>query len=100
MHFGEPQLDLERLRGFKQGVVDRLTGGLGQLSRQHNVSYLQGRARFNDARSLSVAPAGGGAAQPLEFDHAIVRHGLHADPDPLARHRLAARPRLHLRARA
>ena len=75
VHFGEPQLDLERLRGFKQGVVDRLTGGLGQLSRQHNVSYLQGRARFNDARSLSVAPAGGGAAQPFEFDHAIVATG-------------------------
>jgi dihydrolipoamide dehydrogenase len=73
--FGAPALDLERLRGFKQGVVERLTGGLGQLSRQHQVDYLQGRATFNDARSVSVAPAGGGPAQALEFDYAIVATG-------------------------
>ena len=75
VRFGAPQLDLERLRGFKQGVVDRLTGGLGQLSRQHQVRYVQGRARFNDARSLSVTPAGGGAAEALELDYAIVATG-------------------------
>ena len=75
VRFGAPQLDLERLRGFKQGVVDRLTGGLGQLSRQHQVRYVQGRARFNDARSLSVTPAGGGAAEAVELDYAIVATG-------------------------
>ena len=75
VRFGAPQLDLERLRGFKQGVVDRLTGGLGQLSSQHQVRYLQGRARFNDARSLSVTPAAGGAAEAVAFDHAIVATG-------------------------
>ena len=92
VRFGAPQLDLERLRGFKQGVVDRLTGGLGQLSSQHQVRYLQGRARFNDARSLSVTPAAGGAAEAVAFDHASRRHGLRVDQDPRARHRLAARP--------
>ena len=75
VRFGEPELDLERLRGFKQGVVDRLTGGLGQLSKQHKVQYAQGRATFTDAHTVSVAPAGGGAAEPLEFDYAIVATG-------------------------
>ena len=73
--FGAPALDLERLRGFKQGVVERLTGGLGQLARQHHVRYLQGRAHFESARSLSVAPAGDGAPEAIEFDYAIVATG-------------------------
>lgn len=74
--FGEPTVDLERLRAFKQGVVDRLTGGLGQLSGQHRVNYVQGRATFLDAHTLSIAPAEGSDAPPtVEFDHAIIATG-------------------------
>ncbi|MYE31184.1 MAG: dihydrolipoyl dehydrogenase [Chloroflexi bacterium] len=74
--FGEPTVDLDRLRGFKQGVVDRLTGGLGQLSGQHKVNYVQGRATFLDAHTLSIAPAEGSDAPPtVEFDHAIIATG-------------------------
>ena len=73
--FGEPAIDLDRLRGFKQGVVDRLTGGLGQLSSQHKVHSVQGRATFLDAHTVSVAPADGGEPQTVEFDYAIVATG-------------------------
>ena len=73
--FGEPAIDLDRLRGFKQGVVDRLTGGLGQLSRQHDVHSVQGRATFLDAHTVSVAPADGGPPETIEFDYAIVATG-------------------------
>ena len=74
--FGEPTIDLERLRGFKQGVVDRLTGGLGQLAGQHQVNYVQGRATFLDAHTLSIAPAEGSEAPPtVEFDYAIIATG-------------------------
>src|SRR5471030_784819 len=34
IEFGEPKIDVTRLRGFKEGVVKKLTGGLGQLSKQ------------------------------------------------------------------
>ena len=39
-----PQIDLDRMRSFKEGVVKKLTGGLGQLSRQRKVTYIQGNA--------------------------------------------------------
>ena len=55
IEFGEPKIDVDRLRGFKQGVVDRLTGGLGQLTRQRKITYIQGRASFIDANTLKVA---------------------------------------------
>src|ERR1700678_1714331 len=40
--FGEPRIDLDKLRGFKSGVVARLTSGTGQLVKHRKVRYLQG----------------------------------------------------------
>jgi dihydrolipoyl dehydrogenase len=75
--FGEPKVDLDKLRSFKDGVVSKLTGGLGQLSKQRKVTYIRGTASFVDAKHLSIEPVGGGAAQPLEFEHAIIATGSH-----------------------
>src|SRR5262249_8445449 len=44
IEFGDPKIDLDRLRGFKDAVVRRLTGGTGQLVKIRKVQYLQGRA--------------------------------------------------------
>src|SRR4051812_12338146 len=44
IEFGKPSIDLNRLREFKTNVVNKLTGGLGQLSKQRKVTYLRGRA--------------------------------------------------------
>ncbi len=72
--FGAPTIDIDRLRGFKQGVVDRLTGGLGQLTRQRKIAYIQGRASFVDAHTLKVALTAGGH-QDVRFEKLIVATG-------------------------
>ena len=72
--FGEPKIDVDRLRGFKQGVVDRLTGGLGQLTRQRKITYVQGRASFVDGHTLKVALTGGGE-QEVRFEKLIIATG-------------------------
>ncbi|MBV9574921.1 MAG: dihydrolipoyl dehydrogenase, partial [Acidobacteriales bacterium] len=72
--FGEPKIDLDRLRSWKQGVVNKLTGGLGQLSRQRKVQYLQGKAAFENSTTLWVAKATGGD-ESLEFDRIVVATG-------------------------
>jgi dihydrolipoamide dehydrogenase len=74
--FGAPKIDLDRLRGFKSKVVAQLTGGLGQLSKQRKVTYIQGTAGFTDARTLEVT-AGGGKKDTLGFEHAIIATGSH-----------------------
>jgi len=71
--FGPPEVDLPKLRGWKQGVVDKLTRGLGQLSRQRHVNYLQGRGHFEDAHTLHVRTDG--EVTEVEFDYAIVATG-------------------------
>ena len=75
LSFGPPRLDVDRLRAWKQGVVTRLTGGLGQLRRQRKVEFIQGRARFLDAHTLAIRSADNGSDQALSFEHAIVATG-------------------------
>jgi dihydrolipoyl dehydrogenase len=73
--FGAPKIDLDRLRGFKEKVVNQLTGGLGQLSKQRKVSYIQGTAAFRDAHSLDITKAGSKGTETLQFDYAIIATG-------------------------
>jgi dihydrolipoamide dehydrogenase len=72
--FGEPAIDLDRLRSWKSTVVSTLTSGLGQLARQRNVTYVQGRASLVDAHTARVALTTGGS-QDVSFDHAILATG-------------------------
>src|ERR1051326_2854900 len=41
IEFGSPKIDLEKLRNWKQGVVGKLTGGLGVLSKQRGINFIQ-----------------------------------------------------------
>lgn len=77
VHFEEPKLDLDGLRGWKQSVVGKLTGGLGTLAKQRKVRYVQGEARFEDAQTLTVTKEDG-TSEPVPFDHAIIATG--SDP--------------------
>jgi dihydrolipoamide dehydrogenase len=75
VRFGEPRIDVDRLRDWKNGVVERLTGGLGQLARQRKVDYVRGRAGFRDAGTIEIEPEGGGNSRTLSFEHAIIATG-------------------------
>jgi dihydrolipoamide dehydrogenase len=72
--FGEPKVDLAKLREFKNNVVKRLTGGTGQLVKARKVQYLRGLAELVDAHHLRVTDLSG-KAEPLEFEHAILATG-------------------------
>ena len=72
--FGEPQIDLDKLRGFKNKVVRKLTGGLGLLSNQRKINYVQGRASFISSTSIEVKKEDGSTEQ-ITFDKAIIATG-------------------------
>src|SRR5579872_1243927 len=52
--FGDPRIDLAKLRAFKDNVVRRLTGGTGLLAKSRKVQYLQGRGELVDPHTLRV----------------------------------------------
>ena len=59
LNFVAPKIDLAKMRDFKNGVIGKLTGGLGQLTRSRGITYINGRAEFADARSLTITSAEG-----------------------------------------
>ena len=73
--FGAPKIDVDRLRAFKSKVVNQLTGGLGQLSKQRKIAYIQGTAGFRDAHTLEITREGQSGSEALTFDHAIIATG-------------------------
>jgi len=72
--FGEPAIDLAKLRAFKDNVVKRLTSGTGQLVKHRKVQYLQGLAELVDAHNLRVKRSDGKEEQ-VQFEHAILATG-------------------------
>jgi len=72
--FPAPKIDLTRLRNWKENVVKKLTGGLGQLSKQRHVEYIQGRAAFENPTTLRISKADATEAV-LSFDRIILATG-------------------------
>ncbi|CAH2604872.1 lipoamide dehydrogenase [Rhodovastum atsumiense] len=74
LRFGRPEIDLDRLRDWKDGVVKRLTGGLAGLAKQRKVSVVSGTGKFTAPNQVTV---NGGDTTPVtvSFDSAIIAAG-------------------------
>ena len=74
IEFGEPRIDLARVREFKNNVVKKNTGGTGLLVKSRKVQYIQGYAEIVDAHTLKIRKTAGGE-DTLRFEHAILATG-------------------------
>jgi len=74
IEFGEPRVDLGKLREFKNNVVKKNTGGTGLLVKSRKIQYLQGYAEIVDANTLKIRKTAGGE-DTLRFEHAILATG-------------------------
>ena len=71
--FGAPQIDLGKLRAFKDGVIKKLTGGLAGMAKARKVEVVTGVGTFLDPHHLEVVSAGG--KKTVKFARAIVAAG-------------------------
>ena len=71
--FSAPQIDIDKLRAWKDGVVKRLTGGLTGLAKQRKVTVVTGEARFVSPNQVAVEHEG--QTRIIGFDHAIIAAG-------------------------
>jgi dihydrolipoamide dehydrogenase len=74
--FGAPKIDLEKLLGWKQGVVQKLTGGLASMAKQRKIKVVNGTGRFIDQYRLEVEGKDG--KQIVSFDNIIIAAGSQA----------------------
>ncbi|MGF1642631.1 MAG: dihydrolipoyl dehydrogenase [Thiotrichales bacterium] len=72
--FGAPSIDTDRLRGHKNKVVGKLTGGLKQLAKQRGVRIVQGYGRFASANTITVT-GDDGQSTVVRFEHCIIAAG-------------------------
>jgi dihydrolipoamide dehydrogenase len=72
--FGEPKIDLDKLRGYKDSVVAKLTGGLAGMAKARKVTVVTGVGEFADPYHLTVTSADG-KSQTLRFKQAIIAAG-------------------------
>ena len=74
--FGSPTIKLDKLLEWKQGVVDRLTGGLDGLAKQRKVEVIHGVGRFTGPSSLTVGE------REITFENCIIAAGSQAATIP------------------
>lgn len=71
--FPEPTLDIDTLRKWKDGVIDRLAKGLVELTKRRGILFLQGQAVFEDSNHARIQQDSG--ASRVRFKHAIIATG-------------------------
>jgi dihydrolipoamide dehydrogenase len=80
--FGKPNIDLAKLKAWKEkDVVAKLTGGLGALAKQRNVSVVNGRGEFASQNQVKVT-GNDGKVTTISFDNAIIAAGSQATKMP------------------
>lgn len=72
--FAEPEVDIDKLRGFKESVIGKLTSGLAGMAKMRKVEIVQGFATFKNDRCLTVA-LDDGAEREIRFNKAIIAAG-------------------------
>lgn len=74
IEFSEPKIDLDKLRNWKSSVVAKMTGGLGILSKQRKINYIQGKASFLNSSTLKIEKESG-EVENFSFEKAIIATG-------------------------
>ena len=73
IEFGEPKIDLDRLRDWKESILEKLGQGIKGLAQKRGVRVIHGRGHFEDSRTLRVETAEG--QKFVSYDKAIIAVG-------------------------
>ena len=84
LDFAAPDVDIDRLRGWKNTVTKKLTTGLAGLARRRKVTVINGVGRFSSPNEVEVQ-ADDGSTTVVGFEQAIVAVGSERPRSPLSR---------------
>lgn len=71
--FGEPEIDIDKLREFKESVIGQLTGGLTRMSKMRKADVVKGIGKFTGPNTIEVT--GDDGVTVINFEHAIIAAG-------------------------
>jgi dihydrolipoamide dehydrogenase len=73
IEFKSPKIDIDKLREWKESIITKLNNGIASLCKQKNVTFVHGRAYFEDNKTCRIETESG--QQFFTFDHAIIATG-------------------------
>jgi dihydrolipoamide dehydrogenase len=73
IQFGKPKIDLDKMRAWKDSILEKLAGGVGGLAERRGVQVMHGRGYFEDSRTLRVETEKG--QQFVTFEKAVIAVG-------------------------
>ena len=73
IHFGTPKLELDKVRAWKEKVINQLTNGLAGMAKMRKVNVIQGEAQFTGSHTMDVTSAKG--ITKITFDNSIIAAG-------------------------
>ncbi|MES2352956.1 MAG: dihydrolipoyl dehydrogenase [Pseudomonadota bacterium] len=76
--FGKPEVDIDKLRDWKEKVVSKLTGGLASMAKARNVTVVTGLGKFIDSHHLEITLSDGSGKKIIGFQKAIIAAGSQA----------------------
>lgn len=71
--FGQPAIEIDKLRAWKESVIGKLTKGLSALAKQRKVEVVHGTGKFTSPHMIRVETAAG--AKTVSFEHCIIAAG-------------------------
>jgi len=72
--FGKPEIDIDKLRAYKEKVISNMTGGLSGMARARKVNVVQGVGQFVGANHIEVTAADG-SKKTIKFKQAVIAAG-------------------------
>ncbi|MFL9925519.1 dihydrolipoyl dehydrogenase [Herbaspirillum lusitanum] len=72
--FGKPEIDIDKLRGYKEKVIGNMTGGLAGMAKARKVNVVQGNGQFVGAHHIEVTAADG-SKKTIQFKQGIIAAG-------------------------
>ncbi len=72
--FNKPRFNAKKIRGWKDDIVQKLTGGLGELSRLRKVEHVRGTAKFKNGTTLIITK-NDGSSDSMSYDKIIIATG-------------------------
>ena len=72
--YNKPEIDIDKLRGHKEGVINKLTGGLKQLAKQRKVQIVHGYGKFTSSNTIAIE-GDDGKTTIVGFQNAIIAAG-------------------------
>ncbi|MBK8550790.1 MAG: dihydrolipoyl dehydrogenase [Ignavibacteria bacterium] len=76
VEFSKPKINIKKMRMWKDDIVNKLTSGLGQISKMRKIEYMKGKASFLDSESTELIKDDG-SKETIYFENAIIATGSH-----------------------